>query len=89
MLSFPEQRLDPAQLERLSAEIGNFGHDPYVEPMTGYKHVIEVCREAKETAPIFGSLWHSDWSFQTQPPSATLLFGAEGSGEAVVVGETF
>lgn len=77
VLSFPEQELDPAALERVSAQFGQFGHDPYVEPMRGFRHVIEVSREARETAPIFGSLWHSDWSFQAEPPSATLLFGAE------------
>ena len=74
---FPEQDLDPASLERFSAALGPFGHDPYVAAMEGSAHVIEVRREARETAPVFGSLWHSDWSFQTTPPSATVLYGAE------------
>jgi taurine dioxygenase len=77
VLSVPRQRFDPAGLERFSAQLGPFGHDPYVAPMDGHQHVIEVSREAQETAPIFGSLWHSDWSFQATPPSATVLFGAE------------
>ena len=75
VLCFPEQQLDPTTLERLSSYFGAFGHDPYVKPKRGYEHVIEVCREARETAPIFGSMWHSDWSFQAAPPSATLLYG--------------
>lgn len=77
VLSVPEQDLNPAALERFSAQVGAFGHDPYVAPMDGFEHVIEVIREARETAPIFGSLWHSDWSFQATPPSATVLFAAE------------
>ena len=75
VLYFPEQSLDPTILERISAYLGPFGHDPYVKAKHGYEHVIEVCREARETAPIFGSMWHSDWSFQATPPSATLLYG--------------
>ena len=75
VLYFPEQSLDPAMLEQVSSYLGPFGHDPYVLPKAGYEHVIEVRREARETAPIFGSMWHSDWSFQATPPSATLLYG--------------
>ncbi len=77
VLVFPGQRLDPAGLQAFCSVLGPFGHDPYVEPMPGFEHVIEVRREADETAPIFGSLWHSDWSFQATPPSATLLYGAQ------------
>ena len=76
VLCFPGQRLDPASLERFSTYLGPFGHDPYVAPMDGYAHVIEVKREARETAPVFGGMWHSDWSFQATPPSATVLYGA-------------
>lgn len=77
VLWFPEQRLDPESLTAFSAALGTFGVDPFVAPMAAYPHVIEVRREASETAPIFGSLWHSDWSFQATPPGATLLFGSE------------
>jgi taurine dioxygenase len=75
VLYFPEQILDPASLERVSSYLGPFGHDPYLKAKAGFEHVIEVRREARETAPIFGGNWHSDWSFQSTPPSATLLYG--------------
>jgi len=75
VLYFPGQTLEPAMLEQISTYLGPFGHDPYVKPKVGYEHVIEVRREARETAPIFGGMWHSDWSFQATPPSATLLYG--------------
>ncbi len=77
VLCFTGQHLDPASLQRFAGSLGAFGHDPYVAPLPDHPHVIEVRREAQETAPIFGSLWHSDWSFQATPPSATLLYGAE------------
>jgi len=75
VLYFPEQVLTPALLEQVSGYFGPFGHDPYVQPKAGFEHVIEVRRDAHETAPIFGGSWHSDWSFQATPPSATLLYG--------------
>ncbi len=77
VVSFPDQDFDPTSLERFSQSLGEFGEDPYVEAMEGHKHVIEVRREPNETAPIFGSLWHSDWSFQKHPPSITALYSVE------------
>jgi taurine dioxygenase len=43
--------------------------------MEVFKHVIEVKRNTEETAPVFGGLWHSDWSFQMEPPNITCLYG--------------
>lgn len=77
VLAFPRQRLDPGSLTAFSAALGAFGDDPFVAPVPDHPHVIEVRREARETAPVFGGQWHSDWSFQARPPSATLLYGAE------------
>lgn len=77
VLCVPGQALSPGEFERFSGRLGRFGEDPYVRPMDGYEHVIEVRREAAETAPVFGSMWHSDWSFQPEPPAATVLFAAE------------
>ncbi len=77
VLSFPRQDLTPATLQTFCGALGRFGHDPYVKPMADYPHVIEVKRAAGETAPIFGSLWHSDWSFQESPPSATVLYAVD------------
>ena len=75
VLSFPEQTLDADKLQKFSAQLGPFGEDPYIRSMERFNHVIEVKRDAGETAPIFGSLWHSDWSFQEEPPSITCLYG--------------
>jgi taurine dioxygenase len=73
VLVFPNQALDPVRLANFSEQIGQFGHDPYVQATAQHDHVIEVRREAAETTPIFGQSWHSDWSFQHTPPSGTLL----------------
>ena len=52
---------------------GKFGDDPYLKSLDERPNIVEVKRSAKEKAPPFGGSWHSDWSFQKTPPSATLL----------------
>jgi taurine dioxygenase len=75
VLVFPEQRMTVEDLERVTGVFGGFGVDPFVEPLAGHPHVIEVRREADEKSIVFGGAWHSDWSFQARPPAATLLLG--------------
>ena len=73
VLTFPDQHIDNDDLERFSLAFGPFGHDPYIAPVPGRKHIIAVRREAGETAQIFAEAWHSDWSFQATPPAGTVL----------------
>jgi taurine dioxygenase len=70
---FPDQPLTLEQLEAFTLQFGPFGHDPYVKPMEGHPNVLEVRREPDEKVTPFGGNWHSDWSFQAQPPAATIL----------------
>jgi taurine dioxygenase len=72
---FPNQAMGVEDLERFTLALGGFGEDPYVAPMAGHPHVLEVRREPDETGFVFGAAWHSDWSFQETPPAATLLYG--------------
>ena len=73
ILIFKNLMLDHNQFERFGLLFGEFGDDPYIESMKNHPNIIEVKREANEKAPPFGGSWHSDWSFQENPPSATLL----------------
>jgi taurine dioxygenase len=75
VLSFPGQPLSLAELESFTRSLGEFGEDPFIEPMPGYPHVLELRREPDETVSNFGAGWHSDWSFQDTPPSYTILHG--------------
>ncbi len=70
---FPDQPMTLEDLERFTCYLGDFGHDPYVAPVPGHPHVLEVRREPDEPVAPFGAAWHSDWSFQETPPSATIL----------------
>ncbi|MDB5430266.1 MAG: Taurine dioxygenase [Caulobacter sp.] len=73
ILWFPDQPLTHDQLEAFTLQFGDFGWDPYVKPMEGRPHILEVRRDPQETASPFGGAWHSDWSFQQSPPAGTLL----------------
>jgi len=73
VLAFPDQPLTLDELEAFTLQIGPFGEDPFIKPMPGHPNVLELRREADETATNFGAGWHSDWSFQETPPAATIL----------------
>lgn len=69
----PDQPLDAAQLEAFTEAWGEYGHTQFIEPMDGHPNILELRRETDEKASHFGQGWHSDYSFQTNPPAATLL----------------
>ena len=71
---FPNQSLSLEQYEAFSQLFGPYGEEPFLIPMKEHPHVVQVHRKANEEATHFGSAWHSDWSFQHQPPSATMLY---------------
>jgi taurine dioxygenase len=73
VVSFPDQPLSLEQLEAFTLQIGPFGHDPFIRPMAGHPNVLELRREPDEKATNFGAGWHSDWSFQREPPAGTIL----------------
>ena len=73
VVAFPNQPLSLEALEAFTLQMGGFGEDPFVKPMAGHPNVLELRREPDEKATNFGAGWHSDWSFQDQPPAATIL----------------
>jgi taurine dioxygenase len=75
VVSFPNQALTDDDLERYTSYFGPFGDDPFIAPIPGRERIIAVARSANEKAPLFAENWHTDWSFQDRPPSATCLFG--------------
>ena len=75
ILYFPDQPLNHEQLERFTTCFGPHGDDPYVQAVDGHPNVLEIRREPEEQVSPFGGSWHSDWSFQAEPPSATILHG--------------
>jgi taurine dioxygenase len=75
VLAFPDQSLSDDDLERFTGYFGDFGEDPFVQPVPGREHIIAIQRNADETSSIFAEAWHTDWSFQSNPPAGTCLYG--------------
>ncbi|MCC5982260.1 MAG: TauD/TfdA family dioxygenase [Oceanicaulis sp.] len=73
VLAFPDQPMSHEDLERFTQYFGPFGDDPFIAPIEGHPHIIEVKRAATEKASVFAAAWHSDWSFQDTPPAGTIL----------------
>lgn len=64
-------------LERLTEQFGGRGTTPFLRAIEGHPGVVKVVKEAHETGLNFGGAWHSDWSFQPEPPSFTLLWSVD------------
>jgi taurine dioxygenase len=74
VVAFPGQPMSLEAQEAFTVAMGGFCDlYPYIKPMPGHPNVLELRREPDEKATIFGAGWHSDWSFHTTPPAATLL----------------
>ena len=71
---FPNQKLTLEQYENFSQFFGSFGEEPFLIPMQDHPHIVKLHRKPEEEAAHFGGAWHSDWSFQQTPPSATMLY---------------
>jgi len=75
VVAFPDQNMSIEDLERFTLVLGPRGEDPYIAPIPGHAHVVEIRREPDEKAPLFAENFHSDWSFLPTPPAATALYG--------------
>lgn len=74
----PHQSLDVSEQVTLSRRFGPVGPVPFIEPSPDHPEVIKVLKEASDgDAFNFGGAWHSDFSFQPEPPSFTLLFAID------------
>ena len=75
VIKIENQELEPQQLARVAVKFGEASRDPFIRSISETVPVIEVKRNSKETTPIFGSDWHSDWSFKLEPPKYSFLYG--------------
>ncbi len=78
VLAIRDQQLSPGQLATLTEQLGGFGETPYLQGMSDYPDVVPIVKEAAEQSQhSFGACWHTDFTFQHQPPSRTLLYGVD------------
>jgi taurine dioxygenase len=70
----PQQDLSPLEQVEFSHRLGPAADSPFIEPSPDHPEVIKVLKEASDgNAFNFGGAWHSDFSFQSTPPSFTVL----------------
>lgn len=76
VLVFRDQALAPADLMAVGERFGAPCHYPFVTGMDDFPYIFEIVKEPEETKN-FGGAWHSDTTYLTQPPVATLLYALE------------
>ena len=75
VLVFPDQSLTTPDLLALTHQLGGPGETPYLQGLSDFPDVVPIIKAASEKSPIsFGSGWHTDFTFQSAPPSRTLLY---------------
>jgi taurine dioxygenase len=68
------QSIDVVEQSHFSRQLGPVGEVPFVATRPDAPDVIKVVKEADEGQSFnFGGAWHSDFSFQQEPPSFTIL----------------
>lgn len=78
VLCIRNQTMTPADLLELTHQMGGPGETPYLGGMKEYPDVVPVIKEANEKSPFtFGAGWHTDFTFQPQPPDRTLLYAVD------------
>lgn len=74
----PGQSLSAHEQVAFSHRLGPAAESPFIEPSAEHPEVIKVLKEARDgNAFNFGGAWHSDFSFQPNPPSFTVLFAID------------
>jgi len=76
VLFFRDQVLAPDRLLAFGARFGRVIEYPFLKGLDVYPLVVPVVKLPHETIN-FGGIWHSDTTYQDEPPSATLLIARE------------
>ncbi|MEN9506249.1 MAG: hypothetical protein RI958_2175 [Actinomycetota bacterium] len=72
------QQFDPASQTAFTRRLGPDAPVHFVDSMPGHPGVIRVLKEAADGAAFnFGGAWHSDFSFESSPPSFTVLHAVD------------
>ena len=70
------QSITPEQQLRFAESLGEPAIYPFLQGLDGYPMITEVLKKATETVN-FGGVWHSDTTYQSCPPMATILYAKQ------------
>ena len=76
VIVFRDQKLEPEDIMAVGGRFGPPCYYPFVTGMADFPYIFEIVKEPSEKRN-FGGAWHSDSSYQKQPPLATLLYALE------------
>jgi len=78
MIFFREQKLNHDEHDRFTLRFGPAAEDAYTAGVPGHENVQPVIKEADDRSRmVFGSGWHTDSPFLSQPPAITSLRSVE------------
>jgi len=70
------QDITPEQQLRFAESLGAPDIYPFLQGLDGFPMITEVLKKETETVN-FGGVWHSDTTYQSCPPMATVLYAKE------------
>lgn len=70
------QQLTPQQQMDFARQIGEPDTYPFLKGLPDYPQITEVLKKEDEKIN-FGGVWHSDTTYQKQPPMATMLYAID------------
>lgn len=76
VLFFHDQNLTPAQQADFAANFGKLDVYPFMKAVDTHPNVIPIIKEA-DAKMNFGGDWHTDTSYQSLPPKATILYALD------------
>jgi len=76
VLFFRDQVLTPAEQATFAENFGKLDVYPFMSAVDSNPHVIPIIKEA-DAELNFGGAWHTDTSYVTHPPKATVLYAVE------------
>ena len=70
------QDITPEQQLRFAESLGDPDIYPFLQGLDGFPMITEVLKKETETVN-FGGVWHSDTTYQSCPPMATVLYAIQ------------
>ena len=76
VLVFRDQTLDPEAYVALARRFGEPVEYPFAKGIEGHPEITVIVKEPHQTSN-FGGMWHTDTTYKTEPPKATMLYCIE------------
>jgi taurine dioxygenase len=76
VIFFRDRELPPARFLAFARRFGTVIEYPFIKGLDDFPLIVSVVKLEHETVN-FGGIWHSDTTYQSEPPSATLLIARE------------